>query len=92
MLKVIWKDRDVLICEEEQTMLGVGSDLFDEAKSIRRIIFPQENAFDKYEETMLRLKKENKEVLIILALGPISTVLAYDLAKERISIIRSRKF
>lgn len=92
MLKEIWKDRDVLICEEEQTMLGVGSDLFDEAKSIRRIIFPQENAFDKYEETMLRLKKENKEVLIILALGPISTVLAYDLAKERISIIRSRKF
>lgn len=91
MLKEIWKDRDVLICEEEQTRLGVGNDLLDDAKSIRRIIFPQENAFSKYEETIVRLKKENKDVLIILALGPISTVLAYDLAKERIPGIRLRK-
>lgn len=92
MLKEIWKNRDVLICEEEQTRLGVGNDLLDGAKSIKRIIFPLENAFNKYEETMTRLKKENKDVLIILALGPISTVLAYDLAKERISSIRFRKF
>lgn len=91
MLKEVWKDRDVLICEEEQTRLGVGNDLLDGAKSIRRIIFPLENAFNKYEETMARLKKENKDVLIILALGPISTVLAYDLAKERLSSTRLRK-
>lgn len=92
VLKEIWKDRDILICEEEQTMLGVGNDLFDSTKSIRRIIFPQENAFEKYEETMIRLRKEEKDVLIILALGPISTVLAYDLAKERLSNVRFRKF
>ncbi len=92
MLKEIWEDRDVLICEEEQTRLGVGNDLLDGAKSIKRIIFPLENAFNKYEETMTRLKKENKDVLIILALGPISTVLAYDLARERIPSTRFRKF
>ena len=92
ILKEIWKDRDILICEEEQTMLGVGNDLFDNTKSIRRIIFPQENAFEKYEESMSRLRKEKKDVLIILSLGPISTVLAYDLAKERLSSPRFRKF
>ena len=49
-LKSIWKDRDVVICEGEQTRLGVGNDLLDGCKSVKRIICPSENAFDKYEQ------------------------------------------
>lgn len=82
LLKDIWKDRDVVICEGEQTRVGVGNDLLSECKSIKRIICPSENAFEKYEEILARLKKENKNSLILIALGPTATILAYNLAKD----------
>lgn len=52
------------------------------AKSIRRILCPAENAFSKYEEIIESVGKESKDTLILLALGPTATVLAYDLAME----------
>ncbi len=82
MLKQIWKNRDVIICEGEQTRIGVGNDLLSGCKSIKRIICPSEDAFDRYNIILERLKKESKDALIILALGPTATVLAYDLAKD----------
>ena len=82
MLKQIWKNRDVIICEGAQTRVGVGNDLLSKCKSIKRIICPSENAFEKYDKIFERLKKEPKDTLILLALGPTATVLAYDLAKE----------
>lgn len=82
IMKEIWKDRDVLIYEGDQTRVGVGNDLLDGCKSIRRVICPAEDAYEKYDEILNELKKESKETLIIIALGPTATVLAYDLAKE----------
>lgn len=82
IMKEIWKDRDILICEGDQTRVGVGNDLLEGCKSIRRVICPAEDAFEKYDEILNILKKEEKETLIIIALGPTATVLAYDLAKE----------
>lgn len=82
MLKDIWKDKDVVICEGEQTRMGVGNDLLSECKSIKRVICPSENAFEKYEEILQQLKKENKNNIILIALGPTATILAYNLAKD----------
>ncbi len=82
ILKEVWKDRDVLICEGEQTQIGVGNDLLDNAKSIKRIIFPSEDVFSKYDEIIERLSQESKDTLIIIALGTIAPVLAYDLSNE----------
>lgn len=82
MLKSIWKDRDVVICEGEQTRMGVGNDLLDECKTIKRIICPSENAFDKYDEILATLRQQPKNSLILIALGPTATVLAYELSKE----------
>lgn len=81
-LKDIWKDRDVVICEGEQTRAGVGNDILDGCKSVKRIICPSENAFNKYDEIINRIKQEDKDVLILIALGPTATILAYNLAKE----------
>jgi len=87
-LKKLWDGRDLLIIEGEQTRLGVGNDLFDNAKSIQRILGPVKNAFSIYNkilnETLSFLKSEdkNKEKLILLAMGPTATVLAYDLCEE----------
>ena len=82
IMKEIWKDRDVLICEGEQTRVGVGNDLLEGCRSVRRVICPAEDAFEKYDEILNILKREPKETLIIMALGPTATVLAYDLAKD----------
>lgn len=81
-LKQIWHERDVVIVEGYQSRLGLGNDLFDNAQSIVRIVAPPENAFSKYEEIFNAVIKQEKTKIILLALGPTATVLAYDLHKE----------
>lgn len=79
--KMLWQDKDVVFIEGANTCLGVGNDLFSNTKSIRRIIGPPENAFDKYDELLNFASSLDKNVLIILALGPCATVLSYDLSE-----------
>lgn len=79
-LKQIWKNQDVLIVEGHQTRMGVGNDLLDTAHSVSRIVAPSENAFDRYQDILSCVKKTSKNRLVMLALGPTATVLAYDLA------------
>ena len=81
MLKELWNDRDVVIVEGEKSRLGVGNDLFDNMRTIKRILCPPENAFLKYDSILEEIKKTSKNNLILLALGPTATVLAYDLHK-----------
>ena len=79
--KQIWNDRDCVFIEGYQTRMGVGNDLFDNARSIKRILCPAENAFDRYEDILEEAKKVPQDILVLIALGPTATVLAYDLAK-----------
>ncbi len=78
----IWQNRELCIIEGEQSRLGIGNDLFDNARNIERILCPALNAFAKYDEIMEAACKVDKSKLILLALGHTATVLAYDLAKE----------
>lgn len=78
-LKKLWQNRDVVIMEGEKTKLGVGNDLLNNAKSIKRILCPSQNAFDVYDKILQAGKDISKDALILLALGPTATVLAYDL-------------
>lgn len=80
-LKQIWGGRDVVIVEGEYTRMGVGNDLFDNVSSLRRILAPSINAWDKYEKILYEAKRLNRKVLVLISLGPTATVLAYDLAK-----------
>lgn len=80
-LKKIWDQKDVVIIEGEKSRLGVGNDLFDNMKSIERIICPSENAFEIYEKIYNECLKIDKNKLVLLALGPTATVLSYDLYK-----------
>lgn len=78
--KKIWNEKELLIVEGEKSRFGVGNDLFDNAKSVSRILCPAENAFDKYNEILKTIKKYSENKLVLLVLGPTATVLAYDLA------------
>lgn len=51
-------------------------------RSIRRILCPAENAFDRYEEILKECLKQSRDKLFLIALGPTASVLAFDLARE----------
>lgn len=83
-LKKIWDKQDILFVEGELSRLGIGNDLFDNAKSIERIICPSENAFEKYDEILKKSLELGGNKLIIIALGPTATILSYDLSQHGI--------
>lgn len=84
MLRKLWDNEDVLFVEGEQTRLGVGNDLFDNAKSIQRVLAPATNAFFQYDAILETVIHHGEGKLVILALGPTATILANDLHKNGI--------
>lgn len=80
--KAIWEGKKVVVVEGDRSRLGCGNRLFDNVAECKRIICPNENAFEKYDEILESITKQSKEYLILLALGPTATILAYDLAKQ----------
>lgn len=81
LLKKIWDQKDILVIEGKYSRLGVGNDLFSNAKSLKRIIAPPKNAFRVYDQLMDSAKEYGEDKLILIALGPTATILAYDLAR-----------
>lgn len=82
LIKKLWDNREILFVEGEKSRLGVGNDLFDNAKRIRRILCPTKDAFLYYGEIINCVKKFEKENLVLIALGPTATAMAYELYKE----------
>ncbi len=81
-LKAIWEQKNIIIVEGAQTRLGVGNDLFAGAKTIKRIIAPPTSSFDRYDDILKEcLKRGGTADLFLLAIGPSSGVLAYDLCR-----------
>jgi glycosyltransferase family protein len=81
-IKRIWADRNVVICEGEGTRFGMFNDLLSGAKSISRILCPARNAFDKYDRILTAFVDIPVDALVLIALGPTATVLAYDLCRR----------
>ncbi len=80
LLQQIWAGRDLIIVEGALSRLGVGNDLFDSSRSIRRVICPSTNAFGKYADILEQVKQVAQPGdLLLLALGHTATVLAVDL-------------
>ena len=81
-LKQLWQDKDLLIVEGLTSRSGVGNDLFDGAKSIKRIICPSRNAYSKLEVIKQAVREHADNRLILTMLGPTAKVLVYDLVQE----------
>ncbi|MBU3111066.1 GT-D fold domain-containing glycosyltransferase [Clostridium lacusfryxellense] len=87
-LKRIWNNRDIVIVEGEKTKLGIGNDLFCNARSIKRILCPAENALSKYEEIKDSIVRHVKYgELILAALGPTATILAADMCEKGYQVV-----
>ena len=81
LFKEIWRGKNILLLEGENSCLGVGNDLFDNVSSVKRILAPNLNAFALYDDLYaFVLRFDPKDHLILIALGPTASVLAYDLA------------
>ena len=80
-MRRIWDGQDILLVEGEKSRLGVGNDLFGNAKSVQRILGPVRNAWTRYDALLDAAKRYGKDKLILLALGPTASVMAYALFK-----------
>ncbi|MCR1917365.1 SP_1767 family glycosyltransferase [Lactobacillus taiwanensis] len=78
-LKQIWKDKDILIVEGNFTRSGLGNDLFANTKSIKRIIAPSKNAYQKISEIEQIIRENAEDRLILLMLGPTAKLIVDDL-------------
>ena len=67
--------------EGETTKNGKGNDLFDNVKSIKRIICPAKNSFRVYDKILKAVLTFDKNNLILFSLGPTASVFARDLSK-----------
>lgn len=79
-IKSIWRDQRVLMIEGTHTRFGVGNDLFDETREVVRILAPDKNAYDRYDDILEMAKRYAQDRLTLITLGPTATVLAHDLA------------
>lgn len=78
----IWAQKKVTIIEGEGTRVGIGNDLLENAIDIRRIIAPSQDAFSVYDDILKAALEEDTNRLLLIALGPTATVLAYDLCRS----------
>ncbi|CZD75385.1 SP_1767 family glycosyltransferase [Streptococcus pneumoniae] len=80
-LKSIWENRDILIVEGITSRSGVGNDLFDKVKSVKRIICPSHNAYSVVDNIQEEIMKHAEGRLILCVLGPTAKVLSYNLCQ-----------
>ena len=62
--------KNIVIVEGGVTHNGVGNDLFEDCKSIQRIICPSTNAYSSLEKILDECRKQSKEKLFLVTLGP----------------------
>lgn len=86
-IKKIWEDKNIVVIEGVRTHNGVGNDLFDNAKSVERIIGPAQNAYKKVDEIYECCKLYPKETLFLISLGAAAKFLAEKLFLDGYRII-----
>ena len=81
-LKKVWDNQNIVFIEGDTTRNGVGNDLYNNAKSIQRIICPHTDAYASYKKILIAALKLKKDALIIISLGPAGKVLGFELWKQ----------
>lgn len=79
-IKRIWDRRKVLVIEGAGTRFGVGNGLLGNTLEVRRVLCPSRDAFSCYRDILECALRFDKSYIVLIALGPAATVLAYDLA------------
>lgn len=87
----LWNDRNVIMVEGVQTRFGVGNGLFENAQSVKRVLTPSENSYEKIDDIVKEIESivhaDNKNYLVLCAIGPTATILANELSEHGIQTI-----
>lgn len=78
-LKQLWNKKDILIVEGKYTRSGENNDLFDNTKSVKRIICPSKNAYSYLDRIEHSIVKNGSNKLVLLMLGPTAKIIVNDL-------------
>ena len=81
-IKDIWKGRNLVIIESKSAHTGVDNDLLMKAKSVKRIICPESNAYEVYDQLLERALTYNKENLFLISAGATAKPLVVDLMNQ----------
>ena len=87
--KKLFAGKDIVLVEGATTRTGVNNDLFDGAKSVRRIIGPPKNAYDRIPQILqnFELQGINKSSLVLVSLGPAAKKIAMELFDRGYQVI-----
>lgn len=79
-VRSIWDNKNILLIEGEKSRLGVGNNLFENAKSIKRVLGPAHDAFDQFDRLLDFASRQDKSYLVLVAMGTTAKPLVYELA------------
>ena len=77
-LREIWRDKDLIILRGNNSQV-YQYDVYDTARSQTIFYAPRYNAWSAYKELRDLMLSQNPDALYIMAAGPVSKVIAYDL-------------
>lgn len=77
-----FEGKDIVLIEGYYSRSGVGNNLFSKAHSLKRILCPNKNAFDKFDQILDATMQIDKNSLILVAIGPTSKPLCLNLVKR----------
>lgn len=78
-IRRLWEARSVVVVEGAGTHNGVGNDLLANAKEVRRIVCPANNAAAKLNEIYAACLRQPSDALYLVSLGPAAKLLTQDL-------------
>lgn len=79
----IFADNNIVIVEGQTAYTGIGDDLFEKARSVKRIICPSHNAYNHYDDILQKtILNASKDDLILCVLGPTAKPLVVELAQR----------
>lgn len=78
----IFSNQNISLIANADIFKNIEYNILDCAKSLNHIHAPKQNAFDDYEKIVNNCQKIPANNLILIALGPTATLLAYDFANK----------
>lgn len=80
-IKKIWASKDLAVIESKSSHIGVDNDLLVGARSVKRIICPEENAFAVYDVILHGALEYPPGTMFLLSAGASAKLLAVDLTR-----------
>ncbi len=80
-MKKIWDNQSITVITGDRVFNNINYNIFDNAATVDYIYGPTMHAYNEFESLKDKIKKTNKDNILIFALGPCGKALAYEMFK-----------